>query len=1356
MASKSLSGEDKKIRPIVAIYVSNLSTGVREKIYALLDTGSDTDIISLKLAKRLGLELLPPNFSVTGIGGDAGDQFYGANFQLESLLGNYACNIKDGVVGGLPVMEGIDVGAPERDLTGFSHLEGIVFEKDGFEGKVECVVGTGHADMLWGGEVKRGKDDEPFAVHTGWGWTLVGVGGKKTSDDNNVLSAFIQVDELSLREEVTQCFSGEFKSEEDFEDVSKQQRDALAQLQQGVNFDHEKGMYEAPLPFKGGREHAMERINAADSRSMAAKRLDSLRRNFTRFPEKKEMAFKEMKKFLEEGAVEEIVDDNDAAKADQPVWTLPVHVVTYEDKPGKCRFCMDARANANGTCLNCHLIGIMDQLVPIQQPCRDFRDPIFAATFDIKGFFHRVLVKVSDKDCFRFFFFGDRTMTWKKLYRWSAHIFGAASSPTVAAFVLRHHADQIAHLFEEYVVDTIKRRFYVDDGSGGKNDPEAYRHFITQMNEAMELGGFQLSKWQYSHPTLVGEAPVLEGEHLTKFLGLRWNLMTDSLGIAVDDFNFPQAKTPRQFIKIGAKIYDIEGWFAPFVITGRGLIQRSMRGLWLWDKEVTPELIAEFNEWASTIKHLSQYYIPRCWNLPTTVDCVPELHIFSDASEKAYGAVAYRVVKGTDGVRHSHIITAKGHVVPTDPKRASHHNSTPRLELVAAAKALDVRKNCEKLARKVEASGEKFSRTVMWTDSTTVLKWIFDQTSAPKGFVGNRVARIQDSTKVDEWYYVPSTVNPADLITRGIRADEPEKWAEYHRGPDFLRGEESGWPEMIVTREPNEPDPVLIFTATTVKSTPSSKAILEIAERKGKWAEKLFRIAAIVRAVRIWKGAAERKRTGETKKFPVICGADIRASERLLIKAVQENHMLSEKLQMTAWKISSPLARNEVRRSSSLYPLNPFLGADDLIRVGSRLVHANINDESKFPSILPKKDSHVDALIRQVHHDMHHAGPLQVHSALRRRFWIIYGLPTVKRVLSKCPECQKATKAPQAQKMAPLPESRVVNTHAWDSSGVDMMGPFLVKKTGTRAQHKIYVAVFTCFQSRSVHVEIVQKMDADSFIMALNRFTSRRPGLRHLFSDNGSNFVGSCNILSKRAKEAKSPNSPPSHIVETKDLKSLKASVQPRIVNEGVDWTFLPPYASHYAGVWERVVGMFKKHLSKISSGDILHEETFRTVIVQIEGIVNDRPLTAMPTEIADISEMRPLRPRQILNPAFIEDLTPNFVAEKDDGEGDIMRARFKAARARVQAFWATWKEDYLSSLANRKKWKNSEKNLKEGDLCQIVDDTLDRSKWQLGLVESVDNEDGHARKIFLRRPNGKKICRDRTKLVLLELDGGS
>ena len=159
--------------------------------------------------------------------------------------------------------------------------------------------------------------------------------------------------------------------------------------------------------------------------------------------------------------------------------------------------------------------------------------------------------------------------------------------------------------------------------------------------------------------------------------------------------------------------------------------------------------------------------------------------------------------------------------------------------------------------------------------------------------------------------------------------------------------------------------------------------------------------------------------------------------------------------------------------------------------------------------------------------------------------------------------------------------------------------------------------------------------------------------------------------------------------------------------------------------------------------------------MVQVEGIVNDRPLTKDPTLPADLAAQEPLRPRTMISPGFTGDVTRNFIADPPISEADMARTRFEAARARVRAFWAKWKDEYLITLANRSKWRKSQVNLKKGDLVQIVDETLDRSKWQLGMVEEVDNEDGHARKIHLRRANGKKIWRDRTKIVLLELDDG-
>merc|ERR1739842_153949 len=100
------------------------------------------------------------------------------------------------------------------------------------------------------------------------------------------------------------------------------------------------------------------------------------------------------------------------------------------------------------------------------------------------------------------------------------------------------------------------------------------------------------------------------------------------------------------------------------------------------------------------------------------------------------------------------------------------------------------------------------------------------------------------------------------------------------------------------------------------------------------------------------------------------------------------------------------------------------------------------------------------------------------------------------------------------------------------------MGPMKVKMSG-RALHKVYVAVFTCLATRSVHAEVTFKMDADSFINALVRFSARRPGVTSLISDRGTNFVATRSVLRS-------------------ELRRLNEEVAPHLQRKGVEWSMIP------------------------------------------------------------------------------------------------------------------------------------------------------------------------------------------------------
>ena len=127
------------------------------------------------------------------------------------------------------------------------------------------------------------------------------------------------------------------------------------------------------------------------------------------------------------------------------------------------------------------------------------------------------------------------------------------------------------------------------------------------------------------------------------------------------------------------------------------------------------------------------------------------------------------------------------------------------------------------------------------------------------------------------------------------------------------------------------------------------------------------------------------------------------------------------------------------------------------------------------------------------------------HGAIRQAgFWLIGG----HRVVS----CRKLRGSGVEQRMADLPADRTETAPPFTSVGSDVFGPWMVKtrKTrGTAANAKRWGLVFTCLSSRAIHIEVLESMDASSFICALRRFFALRGPARALLRrDRGTNFVG--------------------------------------------------------------------------------------------------------------------------------------------------------------------------------------------------------------------------------------------------------
>ena len=263
----------------------------------------------------------------------------------------------------------------------------------------------------------------------------------------------------------------------------------------------------------------------------------------------------------------------------------------------------------------------------------------------------------------------------------------------------------------------------------------------------------------------------------------------------------------------------------------------------------------------------------------------------------------------------------------------------------------------------------------------------------------------------------------------------------------------------------------------------------------------------------------------------------------------------------------------------SLTRLNPKNDGDGLLRMDGRLRFADeLPYGTRHPILLPKDHPVTRLIVVNAHKRLGHgAGVEQVLTELRSRFWVVKGRRLVRSVTEACAECRRRfTKKIGNQMMAPLRKSRLQSSlRAFEKVGVDYGGPFLTKQGRRRTRAKRYLCLFTCLTTLAVHLEMSYSLDTDSFINAFTRMTSRRGTPTYVISDNGTNFVGAERELRE--------------FVEALDTDRI---TQETSKYHPIDWTFNPPSAPHFGGVFEALIKSAKKAIKAIlGDADVTDEE---------------------------------------------------------------------------------------------------------------------------------------------------------------------
>lgn len=309
--------------------------------------------------------------------------------------------------------------------------------------------------------------------------------------------------------------------------------------------------------------------------------------------------------------------------------------------------------------------------------------------------------------------------------------------------------------------------------------------------------------------------------------------------------------------------------------------------------------------------------------------------------------------------------------------------------------------------------------------------------------------------------------------------------------------------------------------------------------------------------------------------------------------------------------------------------------------------------------------------------------------------------------------------------MADLPTPRLgYSLPPFTHNGVDYFGPIYVKSG--RKTEKRYGVLFTCMTTRAVHIEIAHSLETDAYIMAMQRMVSRRGRPAHIWSDNGTNFVGA----EREIQDA---------------LKRLnKERITDELSQHGVQWHFNPPAAPHFGGVWERLVKSAKRALKAVAGNQRVTDETLLTFMAEAESLMNSRPLTHVSS---DCNDLEAITPNHFLLGRANMNIPLDVVTDRDL----CSRKRWKHAQVMANHFWERWLHEYLPSLTVRPKWRRESRDVVEGDLVLVMTDNLPRGRWPLARVTHVvRGDDGRVRSAEIKTKAGVYV-RPVTKLCMLE-----
>lgn len=1305
----------------------------------LLDSGSQSNFITRSFCDKLKIEPKPMKTIISGINGNVSNSFGICDVQMRSLYSNSSyclqCLVVPTITSKLPIstiskkLISVPINVQLADTTFYE------------SSTIELLIGADtFYELLLPGQIRLGKN-LPILQNTTLGYI---VSGKlplafpkvSLSSSGHVTNAF-HANHVVVEEDIESTLSdsiNRFMSVDDIEPrcksslLSREHQFCESNFEKTTKFESD-GKLTVSIPYNSNIAHL------GDSKARSIQRFLNLEKRLNRDPALKEQYSTFIHEYQELGHMTEVgqlnsamsVQCNDSFKPFSYLdgfvdptslsrYFLPHHPVFKESLSTSLRVVFDGSTKTtSGKSINdAQIVGpvIQDDLFSILLRFRQFEVAIVA---DIEKMYRMINIQPNQRHL-QSILWRDTPQSDIKIFELNTVTYGMASSSYLATKSLQFIAKAYSKQFPQ-ASRSIFTNFYMDDWLLSTNSVEEMQLLKTQVSQCLSNHGLTLRKFMSNNSKVVFDSDYskhrnnlytvpINNQLGTKTLGLNWIPSEDVLFCNADIST--TTITKRAILAAISKIYDPLGILSPVVVVAKLIMQQLWQEKVDWDHPISYSIRNQWSAFQKQWIQKSPLKIKRSV-IPNTSKNI-QLHGFSDASSRAYGACVYvRTIQNDNQVTCS-LLCAKSKVSPMNTV------SIPRLELCAAVLLTQL------MQRVVDAISITADEIFLWTDSTIVVQWIHSAPNMHKVFVANRIAFIHENSHVSWWRHTPSQLNPADLISRGTSVSELKENNLWWNGPEHLKHSYSSWPLNAVCTNSNSSD-ILELRQCSFTTVAASMEVFD----KYSTLTMLQRVYGyVLRFIRNVKARI------------------IQEFDSISVGALNTNELKNSLISLTKLcqtesfnnEIKALKTGESTKLKSGLQALHLFIDKEGCLRVGGRISKGDFSYDKKFPFLLPKRHNFTRLVLRHYHITLLHCGAQHLLAAVREKFWPLDGKNQCKFIIRRCVTCTRVKPLALHPIMSDLPRERLSISYPFYNVGVDFAGPILIreKKYRNTKMVKSYLCMFVCLTTHAVHIELATDLTKNCFINLLKRFISRRGKPSVIWSDNAKNFVSSASHLRC--------------LYQSLYKESNQNETTNFLANQGISWKFITPRAPHEGGMWESAIKSAKFHLKRTLGNTHLDYEDLTTVLIQIESILNSRPLSYLSSDPNDPTPITPGhfligRPFASLPESDISNVNPN-------------RLRlFQRAQQLVQHFWKRWQKEVVPEMQRRCKWFRNLPNLAEiGSVVTLQEDGTPPLQWKVGVITEVHRSaDNIIRSASVRLPGGSVVQRSVRRMCVLPAD---